>query len=88
MVLAVQGVSSLGISEGHKFPFLTDSPLSDTFAALESKILDRYPYAENQTLVDINLEDDVKAVSIYGFLGKKKIVSNVRKNYTTSYQES
>lgn len=62
-VLSVQGVSSLGISEGHKFPFLTDSPPGETFAAIESKIVDRYPYGGNQTLIYINLDDDVKKVS-------------------------
>lgn len=61
--MAVHGVSSLGISEGHTFPFSTDSPMEEIWATLEAKILERYPYSENQSLVEVNFDEDVRAVS-------------------------
>lgn len=61
--MAVHGVSSLGISEGHMFPFSTDSPMEEIWATLEAKILERYPYSENQSLVEVNFDEDVRAVS-------------------------
>lgn len=63
MVVAVHGVSSLEISEGHTFPFSTDSPMEEIWATLEAKILERYPYSENQSLVEVNFDEDVRAVS-------------------------
>lgn len=63
MVVAVHGVPSLGISEGHSFPFITDSPMEEIWATLEAKILERYPYSENQSLVEINFDEDLRAVS-------------------------
>lgn len=61
--MAVHGVSSLEISEGHTFPFSTDSPMEEIWATLEAKILERYPYSENQSLVEVNFDEDVRAVS-------------------------
>lgn len=63
VVVAVHGVSSLGISEGHTFPFSTDSPMEEIWATLEAKILERYPYSENQSLVEVNFDEDLRAVS-------------------------
>lgn len=64
VIVTVQGVTALDLSEGHRFPFITDSPLSDIWTSVESKILDHYPYGQNQTLIEINLEHEVKSVSI------------------------
>lgn len=63
VVVAVHGVSSLEISEGHTFPFSTDSPMEEIWTTLEAKILERYPYSENQSLVEVNFDEDVRAVS-------------------------
>uniref|UniRef100_A0A1B6D6Y8 Renin receptor n=1 Tax=Clastoptera arizonana TaxID=38151 RepID=A0A1B6D6Y8_9HEMI len=55
--LAIPGVASLGIPEEHHFPLLTDSLLDETWVSVESSVLERYPYAENLTLVHISLDD-------------------------------
>uniref|UniRef100_A0A1B6IAR2 Renin receptor n=1 Tax=Homalodisca liturata TaxID=320908 RepID=A0A1B6IAR2_9HEMI len=64
VVVALHGVASLGLNEGHKFPFVADSPLDEIWTSLESKVLERYPYGENQSLVEINCDDDVRAAEI------------------------
>ncbi|XP_054269657.1 ATPase H(+)-transporting accessory protein 2-like isoform X2 [Macrosteles quadrilineatus] len=64
VVIAVHGVASLPITDGHKFPYVADSPSDEIWATLESKILERYPYGENQSLVELNLEDDLRASEI------------------------
>lgn len=63
VVVAVPGVASLGLSEGHHFPLITDSPLEDIWIAMENQVLERFPYDENHTLVRINLEEGKERVS-------------------------
>lgn len=60
VVIAVHGVASLPINEGHKFPYVADSPADNIWTTLESKILERYPYGENQSLVQLNFDEDVR----------------------------
>lgn len=60
--LAVPGVASLGLTAPHSYPLVTDALLDETWASIESSILERYPYAENQTLVHCNLEEGKQMV--------------------------
>lgn len=84
VAMSVSGVSSLGLTEGHKFPYLQDLPASDIWSTLETKITERCPYGENQILVKIDLEDKVESVE--HSLNKGPLVLN-RPNVTFLKEE-
>jgi len=59
--VVVDGVSSLGLKEGHHYPLVTDEDESVIWQALHDRILSRYP-GQNATLLRMDLAEEVKCV--------------------------
>lgn len=59
--VVVDGVSSLGLKEGHRYPLVTDEDESVIWQALHDRILSRYP-GQNATLLRMDLAEEVKCV--------------------------
>lgn len=88
--ITVPGVASLDLSEGHRFPLITDSQLDETWIALETQVLERFPYDENHTLVRINLEEGKERAEIElerGPLELKKVPGAVNLNENVEEDE-
>lgn len=91
VVVAVPGVASLGLSEGHHFPLVTDLPLDDIWISMETQVLERFPYDENHTLVRINLEEGIERAEIElerGPLELKKVSGIVHLNENVEEDET
>ena len=59
--VVVDGVSSLGLKEGHHYPLVTDEDESVIWQALHDRILSHYP-GQNATLLRMDLAEEVKCV--------------------------
>jgi hypothetical protein len=59
--VVVDGVSSLGLKEGHRYPLITDEDESVIWQALHDRILSHYP-GQNATLLRMDLAEEVKCV--------------------------
>ncbi|XP_075220823.1 ATPase H(+)-transporting accessory protein 2 [Lycorma delicatula] len=63
--VSVPGLSSLDVSQGHKFPLDTDSPLDDVWSALEWRVAERFPYSENESVYYFSLDEGKIASEIH-----------------------
>jgi hypothetical protein len=61
VVVVVDGVSSLGLKEGHRYPLVTDEDESTIWQALHDRVLSRYP-GQKATLLRMDLAEEVKCV--------------------------
>ena len=61
VTVAVDGVPDIGNSKGHHFPLRTNDVESNVYAALERRVLERYPEGNSQ-LVRIDLESGLEQV--------------------------
>jgi hypothetical protein len=61
VVVVVDGVTSLGLKEGHRYPVVTDEDESVIWQALHDRVLSRYP-GQNATLLRMDLAEEVKCV--------------------------
>jgi hypothetical protein len=61
VVVVVDGVSSLGLKEGHSYPLITDEDESVTWQALHDRVVRRYP-GQNSTLLRVDLAEEVNSI--------------------------
>jgi len=59
--VVVDGVSNLGLKEGHRYPLVTNEDESVIWQSLHDRILSRYP-GQNATLLRMDLAEEVKCV--------------------------
>lgn len=79
VVVVVDGVSSLGLKEGHRYPLITDEDESMIWQALHDRILSRYP-GQNATLLRMDLAEEAKPYSrVFGDY------ENTPSNWTVRY---
>ena len=62
--VVVDGVSSLGLKEGHRYPLVTDEDESVIWQSLHDRILSRYP-GQNATLLRMDLAEEVECILDY-----------------------
>jgi hypothetical protein len=67
VVVVVDGVSSLGLKEGHHYPLITDEDESVSWQSLHDRVLSRYP-AQNATLLRMDLAEEVGSVHVHSQL--------------------
>jgi hypothetical protein len=67
VVVVVDGVSSLGMKEGHHYPLNTDEDESVSWQSLRGRVLSRYP-ALNATLLRMDLADEVGSAHVHSQL--------------------
>lgn len=60
--VVVDGVSNLGLKEGHRYPLVTDEDESVIWQSLHDRILSRYP-GQNATLLRMDLAEEAKPYS-------------------------
>ncbi|PNF23280.1 Renin receptor [Cryptotermes secundus] len=66
VVVVVDGVSSLGLKEGHHYPLITDEDESVIWQSMHDRILSRYP-GQNATLLRMDLAEEGKPYhSLFG----------------------
>lgn len=61
VVVVVDGVTSQGLKEGHRYPLVTNEDEFDIWQALHDRVLSRYP-GQNATLLRMDLAEEVKCV--------------------------
>jgi hypothetical protein len=59
VVVVVDGVSSLGWKEGHRYSLITDEDESVTWQSLHDRVLKRYP-GQNATLLRMDFAEQVE----------------------------
>lgn len=58
VMVVVDGVSSLGLKEGHHYPLITNEDESVIWQSMHDRILSRYP-GQNATLLRMDLAEEV-----------------------------
>ena len=83
VVVAVGGVSRLGMVEGHVYSLRTDEPLHSTWDMLQFRVQERYPsLLSNLTLVTLPLDQPSLLVSTYALtLNEQCLYEKYLKNY-------
>ncbi|KDR20235.1 renin receptor [Zootermopsis nevadensis] len=79
VVVVVDGVSTLGWQEGHRYPLITDEDESVTWQALHDRVLKRYP-RQNATLLRMDFAEQGKPYR--SFFGDYK---DTPTNWTVKY---
>jgi len=77
--VVVDGVSNLGLKEGHRYPLVTNEDESVIWQSLHDRILSRYP-GQNATLLRMDLAEEAKPYSrVFGDY------ENTPSNWTVRY---
>jgi hypothetical protein len=71
VVVVVDGVSSLGLKEGHHYPLITDEDESVIWQSLHDRILRHYP-GQNATLLRMDRAEEVGSVHVHSQLNSLK----------------
>ncbi|KAL1123551.1 hypothetical protein AAG570_002628 [Ranatra chinensis] len=85
VVMAVGGTSQVMGGGGRSYSLRTDEPLRDTLRALQWRIEERFPTADNLTLVTVSLDDLQEAEKYFGDLTIRE--SPTLENLKTSVPE-
>jgi hypothetical protein len=73
VVVVVDGVSSLGLKEGHHYPLITDEDESVIWQSLHDRVLIRYP-GQNATLLRMDPAEEVGVFNVHLQISTHKVL--------------
>ncbi|XP_039298618.1 ATPase H(+)-transporting accessory protein 2 [Nilaparvata lugens] len=59
--VTIPGLSHIDMAQGHSYPLDTDSPLEEIWSQMEWRVMERFSYTGNKSLVHINLDEGKEA---------------------------